>query len=234
MRRAVVLLSGGLDSAVTLAEAREAGFEVHALTVRYGQRHLLEIERAAEVARDLGAASHRVVDVGLAFPGGSALTDRAIPVPKGRDVAAIGHGTPSTYVPARNSVLLALALALAETLEARDLFLGVNAVDYSGYPDCRPAFLSAFEALAAAATRAGAEGARFRVHAPLLHRSKADIVRRAVELRVDLSRTLSCYDPAADGEPCRACDACLLRARGFEEAGIPDPALALLPPRGAG
>ncbi|HEX5045012.1 MAG TPA: 7-cyano-7-deazaguanine synthase QueC [Candidatus Polarisedimenticolaceae bacterium] len=234
MRAAVVLLSGGLDSAVTLAEALAAGFQAHALTVRYGQRHALEVERAGEIARALGAASHRVVAVDLAFPGGSALTDPAIPVPKGRESAAIGAGIPATYVPARNTVLLALALSLAETLGARDLFLGVNAVDYSGYPDCRPAFLSAFEALAAEATRAGAEGARFTVHAPLLQSSKGDIVRRGLALGVDLSRTLSCYDPGPDGEPCRACDACLLRARGFAEAGIPDPALALLPRRGAG
>jgi len=234
MRRAVVLLSGGLDSAVTLAEAKEAGFEAHALTVRYGQRHALEVERAAEVAEALGAASHRVVAVGLAFPGGSALTDPAIPVPKGRESEAIGAGVPATYVPARNTVLLSIALALAETLGARDLFLGVNAVDYSGYPDCRPAFLAAFEDLAAVATRAGAEGARFAVHAPLLRMSKADIVRRGLALGVDLSRTLSCYDPGPDGEPCRACDACLLRARGFAEAGVPDPALALPGRRGAG
>jgi 7-cyano-7-deazaguanine synthase len=234
MRAAVVLLSGGLDSAVTLAEALAAGFQAHALTVRYGQRHALEVERAGEIARALRAASHRVVAVDLAFPGGSALTDPAIPVPKGREGAAIGAGIPATYVPARNTVLLGLALSLAETLGARDLFLGVNAVDYSGYPDCRPAFLSAFEALAAEATRAGAEGARFTVHAPLLRSSKGDIVRRGLALGVDLSRTLSCYDPGPDGEPCRACDACLLRARGFAEAGIPDPALALLPRRGAG
>lgn len=234
MRRAVVLLSGGMDSAVTLAEAREAGFETHALTVRYGQRHALEVERAAEIARALGAATHRVAVVDLAFPGGSALTDPSIPVPKGRQGAAIGTGIPATYVPARNTVLLGLALAQAETLGARDLFLGVNAVDYSGYPDCRPAFLSAFEALAAAGTRAGAEGGRFTVHAPLLRMSKGDIVRRGLALGVDLSRTLSCYDPGAEGEPCRTCDACLLRARGFGEAGIPDPALALLPRRGAG
>lgn len=229
-RRGVVLLSGGLDSAVTLAEARLAGFETHALTVLYGQRHAVEVERAAEIALALGAASHRIVPVGLAFPGGSALTDPTIAVPKGRDLASMAEGVPETYVPARNTVLLALALALAETISARDLFLGVNAVDYSGYPDCRPEFLSAFEALAAKGTRGG----RFRVHAPLLHRSKADIVRRAFELGVDLARTISCYDPAAHGVPCGGCDACLLRARGFAEAGFPDPALSLLPPGGAG
>ena len=234
MRRAVVLLSGGMDSAVTLAEAHIAGFEPHALTVRYGQRHVLEVQRAGEIARALKAATHRVASVDLAFPGGSALTDPSIPVPKGRESPAIGASIPATYVPARNTVLLGLALALAETLGARDLFLGVNAVDYSGYPDCRPAFLSASEALAATATRAGAEGDRFAVHAPLLGMSKGDIVRRALALGVDLSRTFSCYDPGPEGEPCRTCDACLLRARGFAEAGVPDPALALLPRRGAG
>jgi 7-cyano-7-deazaguanine synthase len=234
MRPAVVLVSGGLDSAVTLAEAIASGFTPHALTVRYGQRHAVEVERAAEVARALGAASHRVVETRLDFPGGSALTDPALAVPKGRDLRAIGPGIPVTYVPARNTVLLALALSLAETLGARDLFVGVNAVDFSGYPDCRPEFLRAFERLAAVATRAGVEGEPFRVHAPLLELSKADIVRRALRLGVDLSRTVSCYDPAPDGTPCDACDACALRARGFAEAGIPDPARALPPRQGAG
>ena len=218
-------LSGGLDSATTLALAREAGFEAHALTVRYGQRHEVEIERAAALASALGAASHRVVLVDLAFAGGSALTDPDIAVPKGRTPAAIGAGVPVTYVPARNTLFLTLALAWAETLGARDLFLGVNAVDYSGYPDCRPEFLEAFERLAAVATKAGDEGASFRVHAPLLRMTKADIVRRAVELGLDLSLTLSCYDPSQAGRPCGACDACLLRAKGFREAGIDDPAL---------
>jgi len=224
-RRAVVLLSGGLDSATTLALARDEGFEVHALTVRYGQRHALEIERAATLAQALGAASHRVIAVDLGFAGGSALTDPAMAVPKDRSTAEIESGIPVTYVPARNTVLLSLALAWAETLGARDLFLGVNALDYSGYPDCRPEFLSAFERLAALATRAGVEGRGVAVHAPLLRMSKAEIVRAAVRLGVDLGQTLSCYDPAADGTPCRACDACQLRAKGFREAGLDDPAL---------
>ena len=225
MRKAVVLLSGGLDSATALAGAVREGFEAHALTVRYGQRHGIEVERAAEIARSLGAASHRVVLVDLAFPGGSALTDPSIPVPKGRSDASIGDGVPSTYVPARNAVLLSVALALAETIGARDLFLGVNAIDYSGYPDCRPAFLAAFEALAAAATKAGSEGAAFRVRAPLLGMSKREIVLEAVGLGVPIARTISCYDPSPEGRPCLRCDACSLRARGFREAGIPDPAL---------
>ncbi len=223
--RAVVLLSGGLDSATTLAEAIALGFEAHALTVRYGQRHQVELECAAAVARAVGAASHRVVSVDLAFAGGSALTDPSIPVPKSREEAAIGAGVPSTYVPARNTVLLALALTWAEVLGARDLFIGANAVDYSGYPDCRPEFLEAFESLARVATKAGVEGEAFRVRAPLVRMTKAEIIRRAVELRVDLSLTWSCYDPVPGPVPCGRCDACLLRARGFREAGLADPAL---------
>ena len=229
-RRAVVLLSGGLDSATTLALALREGFEAHALTVRYGQRQALEIERAAEIAASLGAASHRIVELDLSFVGGSALTDPARPVPKGRSEAAMATGIPDTYVPARNTVLLSLALAWAETLGARDLFVGVNAVDYSGYPDCRPEFLDAFERLANLATKAGVEGAAagatLRIHAPLVRLSKGEIVRRAADLGVDLGRTLSCYDPGPDGTPCRSCDACLLRARGFHEAGLRDPALS--------
>jgi 7-cyano-7-deazaguanine synthase len=223
-RRAVVLLSGGLDSATTLAVALREGYEAHALTVRYGQRHAVEIERAVEIATALGAASHRVIDVDLGFPGGSALTDPAIAVPRNRTDDEIGEGVPPTYVPARNTVLLSVALSWAEVLGARDLFVGVNAVDYSGYPDCRPEFLRAFEALSAVATRAGAEGEGFRVHAPLLESTKAEIVRRAVELGVDVGRTVSCYDPGQGGEPCGECDACGLRERGFREAGFPDPA----------
>jgi 7-cyano-7-deazaguanine synthase len=225
MRRAVVLLSGGLDSATTLAEAIRQGFETHALTVRYGQRHGVEIESATAVARSVGASSHRVADVDLAFAGGSALTDPSLPVPGSRTEEAIGSDVPPTYVPARNTVLLSLALAWAEALGARDLFIGANAVDYSGYPDCRPAFLEAFEALARVATKAGIEGESFRVHAPLLHMTKGEIVRRAVELRVDLSLTWSCYDPGPMRMPCGRCDACLLRAKGFREAGVEDPAL---------
>jgi 7-cyano-7-deazaguanine synthase len=225
MRRAVVLLSGGLDSTTVLAHAIAEGWEAHALSFDYGQRHRLELERAAEIAASLGAADHRVVRVDLAAFGGSALTDE-IEVPKGRDEVTRAKGIPITYVPARNTVFLALALARAETLGARDLFVGVNALDYSGYPDCRPEFLEAFERLANVATKAGVEsdGPAFRVHAPLLEMTKGDIVRRAVELGVDLSRTTSCYDPGPDGAPCDACDACLLRAKGFAEAGIPDPA----------
>lgn len=221
-RPAVVLLSGGLDSATVLAHALAEGWEAHALSFDYGQRHRLELARAAEIAHAAGAVSHRVVRVDLAAFGGSALT-ADIPVPKDR--AQPGADIPVTYVPARNTVFLALALALAETLGARDLFVGVNALDYSGYPDCRGEFLAAFERLANVATKAGVEGGRFRIHAPLLSLGKADIVRFAMRLGVDLSRTLSCYDPSADGHPCGRCDACLLRAKGFAEAGMPDPAL---------
>ncbi len=222
-RPAVVLLSGGLDSATVLAHALAEGWEAHALSFDYGQRHRVELERAAGIARAAGAAEHRIVRVDLAAFGGSALT-ADIPVPKDR--ADPGADIPVTYVPARNTVFLALALARAETLGASDLFVGVNALDYSGYPDCRPAFLEAFERLANVATKAGAEGAHFRIHAPLLALGKADIVRMAVRLGVDLARTLSCYDPTAAGHPCGRCDACILRAKGFAEAGVPDPALA--------
>ncbi len=218
---AVVLLSGGLDSATTLAVARSEGLACHCLTVDYGQRHRVELEAAGAVARQLGAASHRVVSLDLRAIGGSALT-ADIEVPHH---AHPGSGSvPVTYVPARNTVLLALLLGLAEVLGARDLFLGANAVDYSGYPDCRPAFLRAFEELAAVATRAGTEeGARFRVRAPLLHLSKAEIVRLGMELGVDFSLTWSCYDPRPGNLACGLCDACVLRRRGFQEAGVPDP-----------
>ena len=225
-KAAVALLSGGLDSAVAAAEARAAGFELHALTVRYGQRHAAEIDAARAVAKHLGCASHREVAVDLGSFGGSALTDPAAAIPRDRDDGARAEGIPATYVPARNTVLLALALSLAEARGARDLFLGVNAVDYSGYPDCRPAFLEAFERLAAVATKAGVEGESFRVHAPLLTLSKADIVRRGVALGVDLGLTLSCYDPGAAGRPCGRCDSCRIRAKGFRDAGVPDPAAA--------
>jgi 7-cyano-7-deazaguanine synthase len=225
MRDAVVLLSGGLDSATVLAIARRDGFRCHALSFRYGQRHEVELAAAARVAAALGAASQRVVTVDLAAfgPGGSALTDPAIAVPKD----ALDHAGPTipvTYVPARNTIFLAYALGLAEMLGAQDLFLGVNAVDYSGYPDCRPEFVHAFEALANLATRAGVEGKRFSVHAPLLELTKADIVRLGTGLGVDYGLTHSCYDPAgAEPRACGRCDSCILRRRGFEAAGVPDP-----------
>ena len=216
-----------MDSAVTLAEARRAGFEVFALSFRYGQRQECELDAAARVAAALGAAEHRVVSVDLAALGGSALTDAAVAVPKDRSDDAIARGVPATYVPARNLLFLSVALGWAESLGAEDLFLGVNAVDYSGYPDCRPAFLRAFEAVAAEATAAGAErGVRFRVQAPLQELSKAAIVLRAEELGVDLAATHTCYDPVERaGGPlaCGRCDACRLRLRGFREAGRTDP-----------
>jgi 7-cyano-7-deazaguanine synthase len=219
--RAAVLLSGGLDSATVLAIARADGFECHCLTVDYGQRHRVELDAAARVAAVLGAASHRVVRLDLRAIGGSALTDE-IEVPHGAEPGATG--VPVTYVPARNTVLLALLLGHAEVLGATDLFIGANAVDYSGYPDCRPAFLAAFADLANLATVAGAQrGERFRVHAPLLEMTKAEIIRRGISLGVDYGLTHSCYDPTPDGGACGDCDACTLRRRGFEAAGAPDP-----------
>jgi len=221
--RAVCLVSGGMDSAVVLAEARAAGFAPHALSFRYGQRHAIELDAAARVASAGGAVEHRVVDVDLSALGGSALTDD-IDVPKDRADDEIGAGVPATYVPARNTVFLAVALGWAEVLGATDLFVGVNAVDYSGYPDCRPGFLRAFEALARQATAAGADGgAEYRVHAPLMELSKADIVRRAAELDVDLGLTHTCYDPAEGGLACGRCDACILRLQGFRDADAEDP-----------
>lgn len=222
MKKAVVLLSGGLDSTTLLGHVLAGGWEAHALTFDYGQNHRLELERAAEVAAALGAAEHRTIRVDIGVFGGSAVTDD-IEVPKDRP---IGAEIPVTYVPARNTVFLSLALAWAETIGARDLFYGANALDYSGYPDCRPEFVGAFERLANVATKEGVESPEpwFRVHAPLLRMTKADIVRRAVELNVDLSRTLSCYDPGPSGEPCGGCDACMLRAKGFADAGLEDPA----------
>ncbi len=215
-----------MDSAVVLAEAHALGFAPHALSFRYGQRHSCELDAAARVSKAGGAAEHRIVTVDLAALGGSALTDE-IDVPKDRDDASIGEGVPVTYVPARNTVFLAIALGWAEVLGATDIFCGVNAVDYSGYPDCRPEFLRAFEALAAVATAAGADrGDRFTVHAPLLELGKKEIVLRAAELGVDLGLTLTCYDPLErDGEvlSCGGCDACILRLRGFEQAGCKDP-----------
>ena len=217
-RKAVVLVSGGLDSATVLAIAKHAGFACHALSFDYGQRHRVEIEAAARVAAATGVVEHRTLAIDLAAFGGSALTDPALAVPE-----APTTGIPITYVPARNTVFLALALAHAETLGARDIFIGVNAVDYSGYPDCRPAFIEAFEALANVATRSGVEGERFAIHAPLISLGKADIIRRGVELGVDYAATVSCYQPNARGEACGRCESCRLRRAGFEAAGIPDP-----------
>lgn len=216
--RAVVLLSGGLDSATVLAIARGQGFDCYALSVAYGQRHLAELDAAVRVARSQNASGHQTMHVDLDTVGGSALTDRSIAVPESPSV-----GIPITYVPARNTLFLSLALGWAEVLGASDLFIGVNAVDYSGYPDCRPEFIEAFERLATLATRAGVEGKPFRVHAPLLHLSKADIVRRGTELGVDFSQTVSCYSADAEGRACGRCDSCRLRADGFAVAGIPDP-----------
>jgi 7-cyano-7-deazaguanine synthase len=224
MTNAVVLLSGGLDSTTCAAWALRNGFRPVALSLDYGQRQRIELERAKAVAAHLGI-EHRVISVDLAsVMGGSALTDEAIAVPKDRDENAIGEGVPVTYVPARNTILLSLALGLAETLDARHLIIGVNALDYSGYPDCRGEFLRAFETLACLATKAGTEGGqRFEVLAPLLKLSKGDIVRLALEVGAPLELTHSCYDPSAEGLSCGHCDACQLRLKGFEEAGIPDP-----------
>ena len=219
---AVVLVSGGMDSAVVLAIARERGFAVHALSVRYGQRHTSELEAAERVAHALGATIHKTVAVDLRSIGGSALTDD-IAVPEDSDGHVIGADIPVTYVPARNTIMLSLALGWAEVLGSADLFCGVNAVDYSGYPDCRPEFIEAFERLANLATRAGVEGAGFRVHAPLQRMSKADIVREGLRLGVDFAETVSCYQADDRGRACRHCDACRLRAEGFAAAGVADP-----------
>lgn len=220
--RAVVLLSGGLDSATVLAEARAQGFELYALTVRYGQRHSVEIDAARRVAQAIGVTQHVVTKLDLRVFGGSALTDD-IDVPKDTPPDAIGSGIPVTYVPARNTIFLALAMAWAETLGASDVFIGVNALDYSGYPDCRPEFIEAFERLAAVATKAGVEGKALDIHTPLIRMTKSEIIRRGVELGVDYENTVSCYDPSSEGEACGRCDACALRRKGFREAGVPDP-----------
>src|SRR3982751_5779268 len=222
MKRAVVLLSGGIDSTTTLAIAIAEGYAANALSFNYGQRHNIETEAARRVAESLGAKEHRIAKIDLRVFGGSALTDE-IAVPKQRSQIEIAHGIPVTYVPARNSIFLAYALAWAEVIPANDIFLGVNAIDYSGYPDCRPEFIQAFEHLATVGTKAGVEGRRFNVHSPLIKLSKADIIRKAVELGVDLSLTHSCYDPSADDLACGQCDSCLLRLKGFREAGIRDP-----------
>jgi 7-cyano-7-deazaguanine synthase len=223
-KRAVVLLSGGLDSATTLALAREQGFEVYALSVDYGQRHRVELQRARQIAGALGAVEHRIVGIDLRAIGGSALT-AAIDVPKDRSDEQIAQGIPITYVPARNTVLLAVALGYAETIEAFNIYMGANILDYSGYPDCRPEFLAAFERLANLATKAAVEGkGSFRIQAPLLQLTKAQIIAQGLRLGVDYALTLSCYDPDAAGRACGRCDSCRLRLRGFEEAGSKDPA----------
>ena len=221
MKNAVVLVSGGMDSAVVVAIARAQGFAVHALSVRYGQRHTSELDAAAKVARSLGAMAHKTVSVDLRSIGGSALTDEAIEVPL--DHPAAPDEIPVTYVPARNTIMLSIALGWAEVLGAADIFCGVNAVDYSGYPDCRPEFIEAFERLANLATKAGVEGAGIRVHAPLQHMSKADIVREGGRLGVDFADTVSCYKADEEGRACGHCDACRLRAEGFQSAGVTDP-----------
>jgi len=218
MSKAVILLSGGLDSATVLAQAMEQGFECHALSLDYGQRHKAELAAAKDIAASLQVREHRIIHIGLGDMGGSALTDDAIAVPE-----HAGSGIPVTYVPARNTVFLSLALGWAEVLGALDLFIGVNAVDYSGYPDCRPEFIAAFEELAQLATKAGVEGRRFEIHTPLIHLSKAEIIREGVRLGVDYSRTVSCYQADDAGRACGVCDACRLRADGFRSAGIPDP-----------
>ena len=222
-RRAVLLLSGGMDSATTGAIAREQGFEVYALSFRYGQRHAIELEAAGRVATALGVVRHAVVDVDLAAFGGSALTDR-IDVPKDRPLATMDAAIPVTYVPARNTIFLSLALGWAETLDSSDLFIGANAIDYSGYPDCRPEFMRAFEAMARLGTKMGTEGRAITIHAPLISMTKREIVERGRELGVDFSLTRTCYDPDAQGNACGRCDACLLRLKGFGDAGLADPA----------
>jgi 7-cyano-7-deazaguanine synthase len=221
-RPAVVLLSGGIDSTTVLAIARAESFLPYALTIRYGQRHLTEIDAARRVAKALGANDHQVVDLDLRSFGGSALT-ADLPVPKHRSVEQMERGIPVTYVPARNTIFLSLALAWAETIGARDIFLGVNALDYSGYPDCRPEYITAFQRLANLATKAGVQGTTFEIHTPLIAMTKAQIIQQGTELGVNYGLTTSCYDPSPEGIACSACDACLLRLKGFAEAGVPDP-----------
>jgi 7-cyano-7-deazaguanine synthase len=222
MKRAVVLLSGGIDSTTTLAIAIAEGYDAYALSFDYGQRHQLEMEAARRVADSLDAKEHRVAKIDMRIFGGSALTDD-IEVPKKNSDVDIGHGIPVTYVPARNTIFLSYALAWAEVIPADHIFLGVNAIDYSGYPDCRPEFIEAFETLANLGTKAGVEGRRFQIRTPLIKLSKAEIIRKALELGVDLSLTHSCYDPSTEGIACGKCDSCLLRLKGFREAGITDP-----------
>ena len=225
MPKAIILLSGGLDSATTFAIAKRDGFDVCALSVDYGQRHRIELERAVLIARQMGAVDHRTVQINLRTIGGSALTSDLL-VPRDRSDQEMGQGIPVTYVPARNTILLGIALGYAETAGAFDIFIGANVLDYSGYPDCRPEFLNAFASLANLATKAGVEGVgRFAVHAPLLQMTKAQIIRQGTELGVDYSLTLSCYDPDSTGRACGHCDSCQLRRRGFGEAGVSDPTI---------
>jgi 7-cyano-7-deazaguanine synthase len=221
---AVVLLSGGLDSATCVALAQQSGFSVHAISFRYGQRHSIELTRAAAVAKHFGILRHAVIDIDLAKLGGSALTDLTIDVPKHDSADDIGSEIPLTYVPARNTVFLSYALAWAEVLGSNDIFIGVNALDYSGYPDCRPEYIQAFETMANVATKRGVSGEKLTIHAPLIQRTKGEIIRIGIELGVDYSLTISCYDPTLEGKPCGRCDSCLLRARGFAQAGLSDPA----------
>jgi 7-cyano-7-deazaguanine synthase len=222
MKSAVVLLSGGIDSTTTLAIAITEGYEAYALSFDYGQRHQIETQAARRVADSLGAKEHRIAKIDLRVFGGSALTGE-IDVPKQRSETEIADGIPVTYVPARNTIFLAYALAWAEVIQAADIFLGVNAIDYSGYPDCRPEFIEAFQTLANVGTKAGVEGRLLQIHTPLIKFSKAEIIRKAVELGVDLSLTHSCYDPSPEGFACNECDSCVLRLKGFREAGIQDP-----------
>ncbi|MDB4962520.1 MAG: exsB protein [Myxococcales bacterium] len=222
MRSAIVLLSGGLDSATVAAVARRDGYAIHAISFRYGQRHAVEVAAAERVARHLRVTSHRTIELDLRAMGGSALT-ADIDVPKGRSGDEMSNNIPSTYVPARNTIFLSHALGFAEVIGARDIFIGVNALDYSGYPDCRPAFVSAFEHLANLATKAGVDGSAFKLHAPLISMSKAEIIRLGISLGVDYGVTSSCYDPTADGKACGQCDSCHLRLRGFAENQLADP-----------
>ncbi|MHB8111066.1 MAG: 7-cyano-7-deazaguanine synthase QueC [Syntrophorhabdaceae bacterium] len=222
LKKAVILLSGGLDSSTVMAIARNEGYEVYGLSFRYGQRHTSEIEASRKVARSLGASKHVILDIDLRSFGRSALTDD-IDVPKDPDMTHIGHGIPVTYVPARNTIFLSFAVAFAETLGSRDIFIGVNAIDYSGYPDCRPEFIAAFENVANLGTKAGVEGRTFSIHAPLINMTKSQIIQKGLSLGVDYSLTTTCYDPSPDGKACGQCEACILRREGFRQAGIPDP-----------
>ncbi|MCD6262356.1 MAG: 7-cyano-7-deazaguanine synthase QueC [Deltaproteobacteria bacterium] len=224
-KNAVVLLSGGVDSTTTMAIARSQGYNLYALSFRYGQKNTMEIESAKKIAMALGAKEHLILDIDLRAIGGSALTDK-IPVPKGRSNEDISKGIPITYVPARNTIFLSFALAMAETRGASDIFIGVNAIDFSGYPDCRPEYIQAFENMANLATKAGTEGKiTIKIRMPLIRMTKAEIIQKGCELGVDYGLTMSCYDPMPDGSPCGMCDSCLIRAKGFKKAGIHDPAI---------